>query len=40
MCLEGTRPAGPVFIWLASAVEVTLLLLMARHAWSWPRRAD
>lgn len=28
------------FIWLGSAVEVTLLLLIARHAWSWPRRTD
>ena len=28
------------FIWLGSAVEVTLLLLMACHAWSWPRRTD
>ena len=28
------------FIWLGSAVEVTLLLLIVRYAWSWPRRTD
>jgi hypothetical protein len=28
------------FIWLGSAVEVTLLLLVVRHAWTWPRRTD
>jgi hypothetical protein len=29
-----------LFIWLGSAVEVTLLLLVMRHAWIWPRRAE
>lgn len=28
------------FIWLGSAVEVTFLLLVVSHAWTWPRRAD
>ena len=28
------------FIWLGSAVEVALLLLVVRLAWAWPRRAD
>jgi hypothetical protein len=28
------------FIWLGSAVEVILLLLVLRHAWIWPRRTD
>lgn len=25
------------FIWLGSALEVTLLLFVVRHAWTWPR---
>ena len=25
------------FIWLGSAVEATVLLLVVRHAWTWPR---
>jgi hypothetical protein len=28
------------FIWLGSAVEVILLLLVVRHAWTWPRHTD
>jgi Family of unknown function (DUF6326) len=28
------------FIWLGSAVEVALLLLLLRYAWTWPRRTD
>jgi hypothetical protein len=28
------------FIWLGSAVEVGLLLLLLRNAWTWPRRTD
>jgi hypothetical protein len=28
------------FYWLGSAVEATLLLLIIRHAWNWPRSVD
>lgn len=28
------------FIWLGSALEVTLLFLVVRHAWTWPRHTD
>lgn len=27
------------FFWLGSAVEVALLLLVIRYAWTWPRRS-
>jgi hypothetical protein len=29
-----------LFIWLGSAVEAILLLLVVRYAWTWPRRRD
>jgi hypothetical protein len=28
------------FFWLGSAVEVVLLLLIIRYAWTWPRKVD
>jgi len=28
------------FIWVGAAVEIALLLMIVRYAWTWPTRAD